>query len=253
MTKAGSQPLFSIITATFNSARTLQDTLNSLLAQQEKDWEWIVQDGGSQDHTLRLLEKIAVAKYVSQQDSGLYNAMNLGIERAQGEIIGILNSDDFYADPQVLSRVAQAFADNPSWEAVYGDLKYVDTETPQKVVRYWKAGDYEPHAWRWGWMPPHPTFFVKRAVYERLGGFNENLRIAADYEFMLRACHIHQISLGYIPEVLVHMRVGGLSNNTWKNRLLANQEDRKAWVVNGLEVPIGLAFTKPFRKIKQWL
>ncbi len=253
MSEEVNPPMFSIITATFNSAATLQDTLQSVAKQEEKSWELLIQDGGSKDATLQIVEAFGQAKLESKQDKGLYNAMNRGIQRASGAIVGILNSDDFYPDTQVLSRVREAFDADPALEAVYGDLKYVQHDQPKKIVRNWQAGAYEHHAWEKGWMPPHPAFFVRRSVYEQFGGFNEALRLAADYEFMLRACFIGKIKVAYLPHVLVHMRLGGLSNSSIKNRLIANQEDRKAWRINGLKPPFGLAILKPFRKIKQWL
>lgn len=253
MSEEPTHPIFSIITATFNSAATLEDALESVASQDEKSWELLVQDGGSTDKTLQIAANFGKAKLESKQDTGLYNAMNRGIQRATGQIVAILNSDDFYPNPLVLSRVRKAFEDNPTLDAIYGDLKYVQYNKPQKVVRNWQAGNYQHQAWEKGWMPPHPTFFVKKSVYERFGGFNEELNLAADYEFMLRSCFVEKIKVGYIPHVLVHMRLGGLSNSSIKNRLIANKEDRKAWRINGLSPPIGLAFLKPFRKIKQWL
>lgn len=253
MSEELTSPIFSIITATFNSAATLRDTLRSIAQQEEKSWELLVQDGGSTDATLEIVEAFGRAKLESKKDKGLYNAMNRGIARASGEIIGILNSDDFYPNAQVLSHIRQAFEANPALDAVYGDLKYVQQDKPSKVVRNWRAGHYQHQAWETGWMPPHPAFFVRRSVYQRLGGFNEELSLAADYEFMLRACFITKIKVAYLPHVLVHMRLGGLSNSSIKNRLIANKEDRKAWIVNGLEPPFALSILKPIRKIKQWL
>lgn len=253
MSEEKTPPVFSIVTATFNSAATLQETLRSVAKQEEKSWELLIQDGGSQDGTLQMVENFGLAKLESKQDKGLYNAMNRGIQRASGAIVGILNSDDFYPDAQVLSKIRQAFEADPTLEAVYGDLKYVQYDHPEKIVRNWQAGHYHHHAWEKGWMPPHPAFFVRKSVYEKFGGFNEALRLAADYEFMLRTCFLGKIKVAYVPHVLVHMRLGGLSNSSIKNRLIANQEDRKAWRINGLEPPFALAFLKPFRKIKQWL
>ncbi|MBC6994157.1 glycosyltransferase family 2 protein [Neolewinella lacunae] len=243
----------SIITATYNSAATLADTLDSLLAQQWPGLEVILQDGGSTDATLEIAARYPFVRIESVRDGGLYDAMNRGIARATGEVIGILNSDDFYPSPQVLHWVAEVFARRPEVDALYGDLVYVAAERTERVVRRWIARQYDHAAWRWGWMPPHPTFFVRRHVYERYGSFQTDLRLAADYEFMLRCCYRHGIKVVYLPRVLVHMRVGGVSNKSLANRLAANREDRRAWELNGLQPPAALALLKPLRKVKQWL
>lgn len=247
-----SHPSISIITATYNSAATLTDTLESLARQEIPNLDVIVQDGGSTDDTLQIAERYPFVSIVSEPDGGLYNAMNRGIARACGDIIGILNSDDFYPTADVLHSVRAVFATNSKIMAVYGDLKYVDHRNTTKVIREWKAKPYQRKRWKRGWMPPHPTFFVRREVYEKYGDFNEDFQLAADYEFMLRVCFCNNLKVSYIPKTLVHMRAGGVSNASLANRLRGNDEDRRAWEINGSRAPRGLQFFKPVRKIKQW-
>ncbi len=193
-----------------------------------------------------------LSQMVSETDLGIYDAMNKGVDRSEGDIIGILNADDFYASPDVLAKVAAVFQDS-AIDACYGDLVYVDNTDVGKVVRYWRAGNFSLRKFYWGWMPPHPTFFVRRSVYERFGLFNLDLGSAADYEIMLRFLVTKGIKPAYIPEVLVNMRIGGISNVSWRNRLAANRMDRKAWVVNGLKPYPWTLWLKPLRKIGQWI
>lgn len=242
----------SIITATYNSASTLRGTLESVL-EQGVGAEQIIIDGGSKDQTMEIVTSYPhIDKWVSEPDRGIYDAMNKGIAMASGEVIGILNSDDFYADERVLSRVAEVFTD-PRVDSCYGDLKYVHPLDTTKVTRNWKSGSFSREAFFWGWMPPHPTFFVRRSVYEKYGCFNLELGSAADYELMLRFLVKHRISTVYISEVLVKMRAGGASNLSLKNRLKANRMDHKAWYVNELRPYPWTSVMKPLRKIGQFL
>ena len=242
----------SIITATYNSATTVRDCLDSI-RDQEVSAEHIIIDGVSRDQTLKIVRSYPhVGKIISEPDSGIYDAMNKGIEATSGEVIGILNSDDFYADNEALKQVAELFSD-PAVETSYGDLHYVDVVNANKVVRNWKSGPYRRSAFYWGWMPPHPTFFVRRSVYERFGIFNIALGSAADYELMLRFLLKHQVNSVYLPRVLVKMRTGGASNNSLQSRWKANRMDRLAWTVNGLKPYPWTTYLKPISKIKQFL
>jgi glycosyltransferase len=209
-------------------------------------------DGGSADPTLDIAYRYGnQLRIYSEPDRGIYDAMNKGIEMARGDIIGILNADDYYPTRDVLSRVEEAFEDE-SVQACYGDLVYVDEKDTSKVKRYWKAGEYDAKKFYSGWMPPHPTFFVRASVYEKYGLFNLELGTAADFELMLRFLLKHEIKAAYVPMVMVHMRTGGASNASVSNRLAANRNDRKAWQVNGLK-PYPWTFTmKPLRKVGQW-
>jgi glycosyltransferase len=242
----------SIITATFNAETTLSDCVESV-SEQSVDVEHIIIDGASTDGTLKIVEhyRDSLAKVISEPDKGIYDAMNKGLKLATGDVIGILNADDFYASSDVLKKVANAFSD-PDVDACYGDLVYVDSKDTNKVTRYWHSGNFNPRKFYWGWMPPHPTFFVRRSVYEKHGLFNLNLGSAADYESMLRLLLKHQLKAVYIPEVLVHMRTGGESNVSLSNRLKANRNDRRAWDVNDLEPYLWTILFKPLRKVGQW-
>lgn len=244
--------LISIITPTYNSAATLRDTLDSVQKQTYPSIEHLLADGGSKDETVSIAAQYPLVRCVSEPDRGLYDAMNKGVARARGAVVGILNSDDFYAHNQVLEQVMRCFEDE-SVDAVYGDLHYVNPIHTQQVVRHWTSGPYHPKAWLQGWMPPHPTFFVRQRFYEQYGGFNTTFRSAADYELMLRFCFKHKLRLAYIPDVLVKMRTGGASNASWRHRLYANREDRRAWAVNGLHCPFYTTWLKPLRKLNQWV
>src|SRR5574343_654094 len=183
----------SIVTATYNSAATVNDTLKSIAAQTYPDIEHIIVDGLSKDDTLESVRQYPhVAKMITEKDKGIYDAMNKGVRMASGDIVGILNSDDLYASNEVLEKVMKAFED-PTVDAVYGDLQYVAADNINKVVRTWIAGNYSSRSFYFGWMPPHPAFFVRREVYEKYGHFQLELRTAADYEIMLRFLLKHKI------------------------------------------------------------
>ena len=241
----------SIISATLNSSETLGACIESV-HKQRVDVEHLIIDGGSVDQTLDVAYRYGhQLKIFSEPDNGIYDAMNKGIEMASGDIIGILNADDYYPSNDVFSRVAEVF-ENPSIQACYGDLVYVDANDISKVKRYWKAGEFDAKKFYAGWMTPHPTFFVRSDVYKKYGLFNLDLGSSADYEIMLRFLLKHQINVAYIPRVLVHMRTVGVSNASLSNRLAANNNDRKAWEVNQLKPYPWTLYAKPLRKVGQW-
>lgn len=244
----------SIITVTYNSAATLEETIQSVTNQSYPDIEYIVIDGQSTDGTLEIIEKYKnkISKVISEKDLGLYDALNKGISLATGEVIGLLHSDDFYIHPLVIEKYADFFL-KENTDGVYSDLYYVDKINTDKIIRKWKSGTYTPGAFLNGWMPPHPTFFVKKAVYDLFGVFNLNFKSAADYELMLRFIQKHKIKLAYLPEFTVKMRTGGKSNVSLENRVNANLEDRKAWELNGLKPRFYTLYLKPLRKILQFL
>ncbi len=242
----------SIITAVRNSRATLADALDSALAQDHPDKELIVIDGASTDGTLDVVQRYVtrLAYIVSEPDRGIYDALNKGIRLATGDVIGFLHADDRYADDRVLSRIAAALAD-PGVDACYGDLRYVRQDHPHRVVRHWRAGPYHPRRLVWGWMPPHPTFYARRAIYRRLGGFDTRYRIAADYDCLLRFLGAGRIACAYIPEVLVHMRVGGASNRSLRNLLQKSSEDYQALRCNRVG-GWGTLLMKNLRKLPQF-
>lgn len=240
----------SIVTPVYNDPR-ISTALDSILCQQyEDDLELIVIDGGSGVTTLDVLERYRdlISILVSEPDKGIYDAMNKGIRLATGDVVGILNADDRYYDPVVLRDVVDAFRD-PKTDACYGDLVYVNGQ--DRVVRYWKSGRYHPLKYYLGWMPPHPTFFVRKCLYEQHGSFDLQYTIAADYELMLRLILKHRISLKYLPRVLVRMSLGGKSNRSLGNIVMANQEVRQAWRNNNLSYGYLVPLLKPAQKMVQ--
>jgi len=246
-------PKISIITVSYNSQSTIKHTIDSVSSQTYKNKEYILIDGASQDWTLDILDfkKDEIDNFVSEKDDGIYDAMNKGIKAATGDIIGILNSDDFYYNQDVLSKVAKVFEET-NCDCLYGDLIFVNKGDISKIVRYWKSGKFEKNIMKKGWMLPHPTFFVRKKIYQKYGLYNTSLKRAADYEMILRLLHKEKINIEYIPEILIKMRVGGESNASIWNRLKGNNEDNIAWNLNGLKKPHFIRFIKPFRKISQF-
>lgn len=244
----------SVVTVCFNSAATIRSCIDSVLSQQGIDLDYVMIDGASKDGTADIVRSYGkrISTFVSEPDKGIYNAMNKGLRLAKGDIVAILNSDDYYAGPAVLHDVAEAFRLNPEIDIVYGDLEYVDAVNTDHVVRRWISSAFKPGSFSRGWHPPHPSFFVRRAVYERLGLFNEEFRIAADYEFMLRVLEKHRLPSLYLPGVKVKMRTGGASNRSLKNIWKANRESYLAFKKNSLRAPIWLPLLKPFSKIRQF-
>lgn len=244
----------SVITAVYNRAATIASAIKSVAEQRNVDVELIVIDGKSTDSTPKVIEKYRdhISKHICEADSGIYDALNKGINAATGDVIGFIHADDFIADECTLKHVTDAFGDDEV-DGVYGDLVYVDEADTQRIRRFWKAGEYNVNKFRFGWMPPHPTVYLRRSCYEKFGVFNMQMKTAADYELMLRMMVKHKIRMKYIPEVMVKMRSGGASNASIKNRLNANRDDQLAWSMNGLRAPLGLRFTKPLRKIGQFI
>jgi len=246
-------PTVSIITAVFNNARTLASAIESVRAQTYAPIEHIIIDGGSTDGTLDVIERYRAgfATVVSEPDHGIYDAMNKGLSAATGDIVGILNSDDFYANPRVIETVVRTMEEKVV-DIVWGDLEYVSSEDTTRVIRHWRSSPYARGKFRRGWMPPHPTFFVRRSVYGRYGYFRDELRIAADYELMLRFLEKHQVSSRYIPEMFVKMRVGGASNKSIANIIKANREAWRAWKMNDLPASFVTITLKVIRKVSQF-
>ncbi len=242
----------SIITATYNSAATVADSIRSVQQQSYQNIEHIIIDGVSKDDTLSIVHAMHQGTLVSEKDKGIYDAMNKGIAITNGEIIGILNSDDYYADDRIIEKVVNLFA-NTGCDAVYGDLLYVDNTDLSKVKRKWIAGKHNKRSFLFGWMPPHPTFFVKKKIYDQHGVFNLQLGTAADYELMLRFIYKQGIRVSYLNEVIVKMRTGGVSNKTVQNRWRANQHDKQAWLINDLKPYWFTTILKPVRKIVQFV
>ena len=248
-----SSPKISIITVSFNSAKTIKETIESILIQDYNNIEYIIIDGGSSDETIDIVKSYSekISYFISEKDNGIYDAMNKGIKVATGDIVGILNSDDFYPNSFVLSNVARSF-EKYNCDAVYGDLVYVNKKDTTQIKRYWQAGNYNTSKIKNGWMLPHPTFFVKKVMYDRHGLYNSALKRAADYEMILKLLYKENISVHYIPMILVKMRMGGASNSTFLNRIRANKEDGLAWTKNQLNKPMFVRIRKPLQKAIQF-
>jgi glycosyltransferase involved in cell wall biosynthesis len=246
-------PKVSIITATYNSAKTIRDTILSVKEQSFQDFEHVIVDGGSTDGTLQILEELRHSKliFITEKDRGIYDALNKGVRMASGEIIGVIGSDDFYPSQDVLMNVAAAFERNNT-DSLFGDTQYINDDNKDKVVRYWKAGTYNRNNFLRGWMPPHLSFYIKKEIYLKYGLYREEFKISGDYELMLRVLYKHSISTQYLPIVLVTMRNGGASTRSLRNRLKANLEDRLAWSVNNLTPRFYTLFFKPLLKVPQF-
>lgn len=248
--------LVSIITVTLNSKSVLIDCLDSVATQSYDNIEHIVIDGGSTDGTLTLLNsrRKNLAIVISEPDNGIYDAMNKGIALAKGDIVGILNSDDFYANDQVISNVQKIFTNDPSIDACYADLIYVDRYKTSKKVRYFKSSKFEQGLFSKGWSPPHPTLFVRRSIYKKFGLFNLNYHIASDVDLMIRFLEIHKIKAKYVPEIWIKMRMGGTTNKSLKNIYKQNQEILKSFRQQGLHVnTLGFLINKIVNRLIQFL
>lgn len=242
----------TVITVSYNSAETIVDTLRSVRAQTHANLQHIVIDGGSTDGTLDLVREHGahVSHLVSERDDGIYDAMNKGLALCTGTFVGFLNADDVYADENVVSMIAAAA--RPEIDAVYGDLVYVDRLDPAKVFRYWRSGRFSSARLRRGWMPPHPTLYVRASRLPESGGFDTQFRIAADYDFVLRYLGIPGLRTAYLEHVLVRMRLGGISNRSPLSVLKKSREDLRAIRKNGIG-GLPTLFMKNARKIPQLL
>lgn len=242
----------SVITAVYNRVETIVQAIESVRGQTYPDVEHVIQDGGSTDGTVEHICSMAdtATNLVSERDNGIYDAINRGIARASGDVIGLMHSDDFFAHAHVLERVATCFAD-PCVDGVYGDLQYVSADDTSKVIRHWRSGEYDPKKLVRGWMPPHPTLYLRREVFDRLGDYDTTFQIAADYDAMLRYLAIGKIRLAYLPEVMVKMRLGGESNRSLGRILRKSREDYRAIRGNGVG-GIGTLAAKNISKLGQF-
>ncbi|MCO7023772.1 glycosyltransferase [Vibrio paracholerae] len=242
----------SIITATYNSSETIIDTLKSLEQQSYPDIEYIIVDGASKDNTLDVVRQncTRVSKIISEPDKGIYDALNKGIQAATGDIIGFLHSDDLFAYPDAVADMVATLEKNQS-QAAYADLAYVSKDDTDKMVRLWTSGDYQQNKMLNGWMPPHPTFYMRRELYLSLGLFDLGFKIAADYDSLLRYLWSNKVSMSYLPKVLIKMRVGGASNRNLSNIYKKTCEDIQALKNNKVFWPKAL-FIKNFSKVPQF-
>jgi len=249
---------FTLITACRNAAATIGDTLASIAAQDYLDFELLVMDGASSDSTCEAVRRFAAGRpelrvrLYSEADRNVYEAWNKALALAEGEIIGFLNADDVFADARVLSRIAQAFHRN-AVDCIYGDLDFVSRDDPRRVVRRWRSRPYVARAGLRGWHPPHPTLYVKRAVYRRIGGFDPRFPMAADVQFMVRLFELARASSLHIPVVLVRMRAGGISNGSLRKHVVANWQCWRAARAAGLPVSPFYMVRKPLSRVGQFL
>ncbi len=245
----------SIITPTYNSAATLMDCIASVVQQDYTNVEYVIIDGNSKDNTKALIanamEQYPQIKYLSESDFGVYDALNKGISMVTGDIIGFVHSDDFLANPKVITTIVEAFS-TTNCEAVYGDLEYVNKKHTLKVIRYWKSCNFNSKFLRRGWMPPHPTLFLKKSVYDKNGIFNITYKIAADYDYVLRIFRDEQLVSCYLPIVMTKMRIGGISNRSLKNIILKSREDYKILKQNKFSSPLYTLLFKNLTKLKQF-
>ena len=245
----------SIITVVYNNEQFIADAIESVLSQTYNDVEYIIIDGGSTDKTVEIIEgyKGRIQTVVSEKDTGLYDAMNKGIALATGEVVGILNSDDIYYHAKVLEEIMALFKADTNAGAVYGNIVYCAKENIMKVVRRWVTKAHYKTFFEDGEIPPHPGLFVKKKIYDTVGGYNLSFKIAADYEFMIRAFRANGFKLIFINKFLVRMRMGGASNKSIKNIIQGNKEIHRSWKLNGLSFPGKLLLVRPIKKIAQYL
>ncbi len=244
----------SIITVTYNSAKTVRDTIRSVLGQNYADYEYLVIDGGSKDNTVEIIKEYVPKfegrmKWVSEQDKGMYDGINKGIRMATGDVVGIINSDDFYHRDDVFDVIAKSFEENLGVQAIYGDVRFVNPDNLEKTVRYYSSKHWRPWRFRFGFMPAHPTFFTYKENFEKYGYYQYDYHIAADYELLIRHLYTNKVSAKYVPIDFMKMRTGGRSTNGWRANVLLNKEIVRACKENGIWTCMPLLFLKYFIKV----
>lgn len=242
----------SIITITFNSAKTIKDTLRSIDSQTYPDIEHIIIDGASKDDTLDIVKQYPNVKVLSEPDKGIYDAMNKGVKMATGDIVGILNSDDFYPSNNIIQLVVDTF-NRQRVDSIFGDVKFVAPDNLDKVTRYYSSANWQPEKFAYGYMPAHPSFFVKRDCYEKFGLFKTDYKISADYELLIRFLYVNRISYHYINQPLVTMRAGGVSNSSLKSIYVLNKEIIRGCRENGISTNFSKLSLKFFNKISEFI
>lgn len=243
----------SIVTVCYNSEKTIRSTIESVLSQDYPNVEHIIIDGCSTDNTLSIVKEYQnnLALIISEPDLGIYDAMNKGISAATGDVVGILNSDDYYQNPMVLSIVANSFNNDESIDVVFGDVVFVRPDNFDKIVRFYNSSHFSPWKLRFGWMPPHPGTFAKRSVYEKYGDYSLNFKIAADYEIFVRWLLVHRLKYKYLNEVIVRMRTGGISTSGLRSSMILNKEIVAACKTNGIYTNILFILSKvPFKLLE---
>lgn len=244
----------SVITVTFNSASTVRNTIESVLKQDYQNYEYLVVDGGSKDNTVDIIKEYEPKfegrmRWISEKDKGMYDGINKGIRMATGDVVGIINSDDFYHRSDILSVVNNAFEENRGVEAIYGDVRFVHPDNLEKTVRYYSSKHWKPWRFRFGFMPAHPTFFTYKVNFEKYGYYQYDYHIAADYELLIRHLYTNHVPAKYIPVDFMKMRTGGRSTDGWKANVLLNKEIVRGCKENGIWTCMPLLFMKYFIKV----
>lgn len=244
----------SIVTVTYNSSKTLKDTIESVLSQNYYDLEYIIADGLSNDNTVNIIKEYEPKfngrlKWFSEKDKGMYDAMNKGIRMATGDIVGIINSDDFFHRTDIISKVAEAFESNKKLDAVYGDVRFVNANNLEKTVRYYSSKNFAPWRFRFGFMPAHPSFYTYKCNFEKYGYYQYDYHIAADYELLTRFLYKYKLNAKYLPLDFMKMRTGGRSTANWKSNIILNREIVRACKENGIWTCMPLLFLKYFVKV----
>lgn len=244
----------SVITVTFNSAATVRDTIESVLRQEYQDYEYLVIDGGSKDNTVDIIREYEPKfggrmRWISEKDKGMYDGINKGIRMATGDVVGIINSDDFYHRTDIFSIISKSFEENPGVQAIYGDVRFVKPDNLDKTVRYYSCKHWRPWRFRFGFMPAHPTFFTYKENFEKYGYYQYDYHIAADYELLIRHLYTNKVPAKYVPVDFMKMRTGGRSTNGWKANVLLNREIVRACEENGIWTCMPLLFLKYFIKV----
>lgn len=247
----------SLVTAVLNGVSTLGDTLKSILDQTYRDIECIVIDGGSTDGTVELIKEYESKfgdrlKWISEPDNGLFNAMNKGLRMATGDLVAIINSDDYYHRNDIVELIVKNFEDDKNVQAVYGDVRFVSRYNTNKVVRYYSSSIFVPNKFKYGFMPAHPTFFTYRKYYEKWGMFRTDMPTSADFDLLLRFLYSHKLNAKYIKTDFLTMRTGGMSYPSFANTRQVNREVRKICKENGVKTNYILLYSRYFRKIKEW-
>ena len=244
----------SIVTTTFNSAKTIKDTIQSVLNQKYADYEYLIIDGGSIDNTIDIIKDYEPKfggrmKWVSEKDNGMYDGINKGIRMATGDVVGIINSDDFYHRTDIFDIINKAFEEDKELQAIYGDVRFVKPGNLEKTVRYYSSKHWKPWRFRFGFMPAHPTFFTYKENFEKYGYYQYDYHIAADYELLIRHLYTNKVPAKYVPVDFMKMRTGGRSTNGWKANVLLNKEIVRACKENGIYTNMPLLFLKYFIKV----
>ncbi len=243
----------SIITVCFNSEKTIERTINSVLSQNYSNIEYIIVDGDSKDSTIQIIEKYknSIHQFISEKDEGIYDAINKGISMATGDIVGILNSDDIFSNQKIITEVANIFLENPQLDSIIGNIAFINSN--EKIVRVYNSKNWTPKKFLYGFMPPHPSFYSKRELFQKFGGYKKDYKIAADYELLVRFLKIHQISYYQLNTIMVLMNLGGVSTKGFKSTFLLNREVKRACEQNGLKTNFLKLYSKYFFKILEFI